>query len=110
MEEKGAREKNTGAAKVQSPGVGHSELQNEDRNSAILYELPGLQKEHADANIVLEAPQEVAPMLNEMGINVKEDRLEEIHQMVVQTTSVTRHRGKRRQPGMTEVELRVLLK
>ncbi|MEQ2219017.1 hypothetical protein XENOCAPTIV_011406 [Xenoophorus captivus] len=48
MEEKGAREKNTGAAKVQSPGVEHSELQNEDRNSAILHKLRGLRKEHAD--------------------------------------------------------------
>ncbi|MEQ2212346.1 hypothetical protein XENOCAPTIV_029572 [Xenoophorus captivus] len=49
MEEKGAREKNTGAAKVQSPGVEHSEPQNEDRDSAILHELQGLRKEHADA-------------------------------------------------------------
>ncbi|MEQ2217283.1 hypothetical protein XENOCAPTIV_003100 [Xenoophorus captivus] len=49
MEEKGAREKNTGAAKVQSPGVEHSELQNEDRDLAILHELRGLRKEHADA-------------------------------------------------------------
>ncbi|MEQ2228785.1 hypothetical protein ILYODFUR_012342 [Ilyodon furcidens] len=49
MEEKGAREKNTGAAKVQSPGVEHSELQNEDQDPAILHELRGLRKEHADA-------------------------------------------------------------
>ncbi|MED6276432.1 hypothetical protein CHARACLAT_003026 [Characodon lateralis] len=53
--------------------------------------------------------EEAAPMLKEMGINLK-DRLEKIHQMVAQTTSVTEHRGKWRQPEMTEVDLRVLLK
>ncbi|KAK5601049.1 hypothetical protein CRENBAI_005167 [Crenichthys baileyi] len=49
MEEKGRREKSTGTAKVKSYEVDRSEPPNEDRDSAILHELRGLRKEHAEA-------------------------------------------------------------
>ncbi|KAK5614518.1 hypothetical protein CRENBAI_020673 [Crenichthys baileyi] len=163
MEEKGAREKSTGMAKVKSYEADRSEPPNEDRDSAILDELWGLQKEHAEEiqiidgmNVCIErahrslvnkpkegkAPsraiivgfleykspypaqlkvfldtgtktfttvEEAAPMLKEMGIKVKEDRLERIHHMMAQTSKVTRHRGQQRRPEITEVDLRDLL-
>uniref|UniRef100_A0A3B3YAM2 L1 transposable element RRM domain-containing protein n=1 Tax=Poecilia mexicana TaxID=48701 RepID=A0A3B3YAM2_9TELE len=48
-EEKSAKEKSTGMAKAQSHEVEYSDPPNEDRDSAILLELRGLRKEHAEA-------------------------------------------------------------
>ncbi|MEQ2240451.1 hypothetical protein ILYODFUR_015073 [Ilyodon furcidens] len=49
MEEKAAREKSTRTAKVKCHEADCSEPPNEDRDSAILHELRGLRKEHAEA-------------------------------------------------------------
>ncbi|CAG5865923.1 unnamed protein product [Menidia menidia] len=53
--------------------------------------------------------EEAAPMLKEMGITVKEDRLERIQHLMTQKVKGTGHGGKKRQPQMTEADLRAVL-